>query len=259
MKLQNIQAAFKRYLFEEDNEIVAHIISTESLNSDNRLAVYRNAYRSRLVEALANDYPALSYVMGEDGFRDLSLAYLKAYPSTNYSLRWFGKQLPRFLDRPEPYDSERCLCDLVNFEWALVDAFDAKDIVALTTEDMTKVPPDVWPQLRLSLHPSVSRVTCSWNCLAMWLSMKNKAAIPTPQPLDTVVTYLIWRKGLKTLYRSLGADETDALNRVSQGTDFAGLCTGLTQWVPTEQTALRAASLLKTWLNEGLVTNLGYN
>ncbi len=73
--LQNLQAAFKRYLFEQDNSISSHIIGTEKLHKSDRLAIYGNAYRTRLTEALENDYPALKYLLGEDDFRILSLSY----------------------------------------------------------------------------------------------------------------------------------------------------------------------------------------
>ena len=256
--LQNLQAAFKRYLFEEDNGIATHIVSTEKLSSDSRLAIYANAYRSRLVEALAKDYPALSYAVGEEEFRCLSLAYIRIYPSTYYSLRWFGQDLAGFMGSHENYSAQPHLAELAEFEWAFVDAFDAEDAEVSGVEDPAKIPPDSWPALRMTLHPSVRWVTCSWNCLPIWQSMKNKTAVPTPQPLDTKVSYLIWRQGLNTKYRSLESDEAAVLGVAAKGADFAELCTVLTQWLKTEETALRAASLFKTWLEDGLVSRIIY-
>lgn len=254
--LHDLQAAFKRYLFEEDNKIVSHVISTEKLTSNSRLAIYGNAYRSRLIDALANDYSALKYLLGEDDFSHLSLAYIKAYPSTHYSLRWFGQDLARFLDNHRIYRKHHYLTELAKFEWAFVNAFDAKDAKVSGIEDATKIPPDSWPGLRMVLHPSVRWVTCSWNCLSIWQSMKNKTAAPAPQPLDMEVNYLIWRQDLNTIYRSLDSDEADALSAVAKGADFTELCIALTKRLKTEETSLRAASLFKTWLAEGLISRI---
>lgn len=254
--LQNLQAAFKRYLFEQDNSIAPHIISTEKLNNDKRLAIYGNAYSSRLIEALAKDYPAVNFLVGEDDFQTLSLAYIKAYPSTYYSLRWFGQDFAKFLTNHKIYSKQTYLAELANFEWAFVNAFDARDTDVLKIKNAAMIPPDSWPKLQMILHPSVRLVTCLWNCLAIWQSMKNNTTVPKPKQLDTKVSYLIWRQGLKTRYRSLESDEATALSIVEKGADFTELCTALTEALETDETAFRAASLFKTWLADGLIVRI---
>jgi hypothetical protein len=256
--LQNLQAAFKRYLFEQNNSIASHIISTENFNNDQRLAIYGNAYHSRLIEALAKDFPAVYYLIGEDDFCTLCNAYIKAYPSTYYSLRWFGQNLAQFLENHKMYNRQSYLAELAYFEWTFVNAFDAKDAHVLEINDASNIPPDSWPGLQIILHPSVRLVVCSWNCLVIWQSMKNNTALPKPQLLDSKVHYLIWRHGLKTMYRSLAADEAIALSVVAKGADFSELCIALTQELETDETALRAASLFKTWLADGLIIRIDY-
>ncbi len=254
--LQTLQTAFKHYLFRGDSGIASRIVDTANFSTDRRLAIYGNAYHSRLVEALANDYAALNYVMGEDDFRNLCLAYIEEYPSTYFSLRWFGQDLTRFLTSHKQYHSQMYMAELAKLEWAFVDAFDAKDEEVSVIEDAVEIPPDSWPKLQMILHSSVRWVSCSWNCLEMWHSMKNNLAIPNPQPLNSDVSYLIWRQGLNTTYRSIEADEAAALELVSSGADFETLCTTLTQWLTTEETPLRAASLFKTWLADGLISRI---
>ncbi len=256
--LQNIQASFKRYLFEQDSDIASHIISTENFNNTLRLAIYGNAYQSRLVEALANDYPAVNYLIGEDDFDRLSLAYTKTHPSTHYSLRWFGKDFAQFLTNHNIYSKRPYLAELANFEWAFVNAFDAKNTDVLEVKDAAIIPPDAWPNLQMFLHPSVCIVTCKWNCLSIWQSMKNKTSVPTPKQLDCEVNYLIWRQGLNTKYRSLNPDEAIALSVIKKAANFAELCTALTQELEIKETALRAASLFKTWLVDGLIIRINY-
>jgi hypothetical protein len=148
--LQNLQTAFKCYLLEGDAEIAAHIVSTPALNSDTRLAIYGNAYRSRLVEALANDYPALQYLLGEGDFSQLCLDYIKTYPSHYTSLRWFGQDLVQFLENSENYCSQPHLAELAKFEWAFIDAFDAEDCNVLSVDDVAKVASELWSELRFT-------------------------------------------------------------------------------------------------------------
>jgi len=182
--------------------------------------------------------------------------YIKSFPSRYYSLRWLGKNLPRFLAIHEDYRALPYLTELAGLEWAFIDAFDAKDSDLCCIDDAAIIPADSWPNLRLRLHPSVYLITCSWNCLSIWQSMKIESELIQPQALDTDVNYLIWRQGLNTSYRSLKPDEAEALTAVKNGADFGGLCTTLTHWMETEETALRAATLFKTWLGDGLVSHL---
>jgi len=254
--LHTLQTAFKKYLLGESNEIADLIVSTPNLSSENRLAIYSNAYYARLVEILAKDYAALNYVMGNDEFRRVCLEYIEEFPSKYYSLRWFGQDLGQFLASHKMNGSQPYLAELATFEWAFVEAFDAKDVEVSVIEDAKEIPPESWADLRMMLHPSVRWVSCSWNCLEMWQSMKNDLAIPVPELLSIKVSYLMWRQGLNTTYRSLGADEAAGLELVSQGANFEKLCNSLAQWLTPEETALRAASLFKTWLADGLIIQI---
>ncbi len=254
--LQDVQLAFKRYLFNEDNDIASRIVNTPGFDSHQRLSIYGNAYRSRLIEALSIDYSALHNLLGNDEFHQLGLDYIEFYPSTYYSLRWFGQNLPHFLKTDETYKNRVWLGELAEFEWTFVNAFDAKDVKIVEIDDAAQIPPDSWPGLKITLHPSVYWITCSWNCFAIWKAIKNASEIPVPQQLQDPVSFLIWRQGLDTRYRSIEPDEKVALEAVQEGNNFAELCEELVVYLRPEETALRAASLLKTWLAEGLVGEL---
>ena len=65
--------------------------------------------------------------------------------------------------------------------------------------------------------------------------------------------WLIWRRQLKTRWRSLDVDEAWALEQAASGADFAAVCEGLLEWIDAEQLSLRAAGLLKQWVGDGLL------
>ena len=219
--LQDVQSAFKRYLFSEDDDVASRIVNTPGFDTHQRLSIYGNAYRSRLVEALSVDYAALYNLLGDDDFHRVGLDYIEAYPSTYYSLRWFGQDLPRFLKTDETYRDQAWLAELAEFEWTFVNAFDAKDIGIMGIDDAAQISPDSWPGLRITLHPSVHWIACSWNCLGIWKAMKNESEVPILQRLQDPVSFLIWRQGLDTRYRSLESDEQVALASVQEGNNFA--------------------------------------
>ena len=250
--LSEIQAAFQRHILMQDPAIATHIVGVGQTEIDQRLAVYANAYLARLVEALANEYPALQGVLGQDGFVELCHAYVRAYPSRHYSLRYLGQHLSDYLlqDHPE------YLSELARFEWALTTSFDAEDCHVASVEQATAIPAAAWPSLRVRMHPSVNHLILYWNTLARWRSVKDGGLSSVPQRLGEPRSCLIWREGLVSRYRFLDPDEGAAFVTAWAGATFADLCGEMTANVPESEVAQRAAGFLKTWLSSGIVSEL---
>ena len=259
ISLQQLQSVFKNYLMNNDTAIAPHIVSSESLGNDLRLAIYANAYVARLIEVLENDFTALQAVLEEDEFYDLAQAYIQQHPSTTPSLRWFGRYMAEFLSQHEQYQQRQDLIELAVFEWSFVDAFDAADVPVITLQDMAQVPPESWPVLCFTFHPSVQTFDYQWNIIPVWQAIQQQEDIPAPQQLPQPQTCIIWRDNLKTRYRTLEDDEAAVLSCAREGSSFAQICESLIDYVEDEsQIALRAASLLKGWIEVGMVRDLNY-
>ena len=250
--LSEIQAAFQRHILLHDPAIATHIVGVGQTEIEQRLAVYANAYLARLVEALANDYPALQGVLGQDGFVELCHAYVRAYPSRHYSLRYLGQHLPDYLLQ----DHREHLSELARFEWALTTSFDAQDRDVASVAQATAIPAAAWPSLRVRVHPSVNQLILSWNTLARWRGVKEGRLPSVPKRLGEPRSCLIWREGLVSRYRSLEPDEGAAFVTARAGATFAELCGEMAANTPESEVAPRAASFLKTWLSSGIVSEL---
>ena len=238
--------------------MVEHIVSDE-LSSEFRLGIYANAYVARLLEVLENDYPVIRMLLGEDAFYELAQTYIRHYPSTYTSLRWFGQHLVEFLQEVAAYHKTPWLAEMAEFEWTLVDAFNASDQRSITEHDIAQVPPDQWSNLSFIFHSAVFSVTYQWNILPIWQAHKAGNPLPEPYPLTQTETCLIWRENLKTLFRTLESDEAHMFATALQGANFSQLCEQLSQCIDdAEQIPLRAVSLLKTWLSQGLIADLKY-
>ncbi|GAB6067201.1 DNA-binding domain-containing protein [Methylothermus subterraneus] len=217
------------------------------------LAVYRNAYRLRLIEALAADYPKLSRWLGEERFARLALDYVAAYPSRERSLRWVGRRLPEFLQGASPWQARPELAEMALFEWALGLAFDCADAEPLAPLHLAQIPIERWPALRLKLHPSVQVVALAYPVPQVWKALA--AAEPPPACLKrpSPIPWLVWRQGFKVFFRSLAGPEHHALQKVLAGGAFAEVCEELAGWDLKPDVARYAVSLLWRWLEEGLV------
>jgi hypothetical protein len=255
--LQELQAAFKRYLMERDSAIVDHIASTGELSNEMRLAIYGNAYYARLIEALEQDYEALHTLLGDEEFARLCRQYIDAHPSIFPSLRWFGQYMSRFLATHQPYAARPYLSELAVFEWAFIEAFDAQDAPVATEADAARVPAENWPVLRIRLHPSVRWFAYNWNILPLWKAAANEDPLPEIIQLDKTEYCAVWRKDLMTQFRTMAADEAALMRGVKEDINFAQLCELLTGMaINPVEVPMRAAGVLKTWLAQGMVTAL---
>ena len=62
--LLQTQQAFLDYLLEKSTHFEDDIVGTARFNKKTRLGIYSDAYASRLVEALQDNYPALHTLIG---------------------------------------------------------------------------------------------------------------------------------------------------------------------------------------------------
>src|SRR5579862_3161955 len=110
--LMNLQNKFQSYLINSNNDIRLDIEETKKVSATTRLQIYSNAYRFRLIEALASNYPVLQKYLGADSFQELAIQYIDEHPSTFRSIRWFGNQLENFLREHNQYNAFPYLAEL---------------------------------------------------------------------------------------------------------------------------------------------------
>ncbi len=258
MKLNELEHGFYRHLRGDNDEFVEHIVGTDKVDAPTRLAVYANAYRRRLIEALDSNYPILRQMVGDDGFERIALDYLATHAPTHFSIRWFGDRLPAFLGEHADYGADSRLAELAAWEWSMTEAFDAADRAVLGVDAMATVAPEDWAGLQFGFHPSLRRLTLEWNIPTIWKAVTADAeATPPPAVLDQPQAWLIWRNGITSYFRSLDAAEADALDSARAGAGFGEVCEGLCAFVSEDEAPLHAAQYLKTWLTDGLIIALG--
>lgn len=216
------------------------------------LAIYLNAYRGRLIGALADNYPMLHQVVGDEAFRDLALGYLNERPSSYRSIRWFGDQLANWLADGYAALPHPALADLARMEWALRGVFDAGEAPGLTLQDLAALSPERWPAQRFRLRPAVILLPLEWQVEPLWQSLHESENADTEPPEPFAHTLLVWRPELDGRWRSLDPMEAAALGALAQGEDFAGVCQTLAS-LGEPQVAARAVGLLGQWISDGLL------
>jgi hypothetical protein len=237
-----------------DDAILKSVVDAPPLAPAERVRVYRTAYRVRLRDALKDTYPVLFKILGDEVFESLGDAFIGAHPSVHRSIRWYGRELADFLTQLPPYAEQPILAEIARFEWTLSEVFDAADAVPVGRHALQAVDPDSWDQLGFVFHPSLRLLDLSWNTVAVWQAMSRDEDPPQPEAAETPIPWLLWRRDLTNRFRSLDAAEKASLEAGLSGKRFGTMCAVLRQWLPEEEIPRRAATLIGTWTDSGIIT-----
>ena len=255
--LAKVQAAFQQAILAADDAAPPAILDGFAPpprgDQGPNFAAYRDGYRLRLAEFLANDFPVLRGEMGDENFGALVEDYIAATPSRFRNARWFGARLPEFLASAPRWREDAARRDLARFERALSDAFDAADAPTLGVEALHELPQEDWPRLVVAFHPSLHALDLVGGTLARHqASAAGEQAGAETQARETVV---VWRADPEVLCRALDEDERIMLTRAMAGAAFDELC-GLLAFRAPENVALRAGALLAGWFAQGWISAL---
>ncbi len=254
--LRELQEQLQSHLLHGDTRIVRRIVDTPRVNVRTRLAIYSDAYRLRLLESLRVDFPALHTLAGDAEFERIGRAYIDAHPSGHFSIRYFGQQLAVFLRRDDRWQALPVFAEMAAFEWALGLSFDAFDSPLIGVEDMGAIPPEAWAHMRLGLHPSLQRLDLVWNAPGLWKAIDEEQPPQPPVAADYPLAWIIWRRDLRSFFRSTPVDEAWAIDVLRQGHSFAAMCEGLCEWIDETRVAAQAALYLRRWVQDGLVVRI---
>ncbi|HEX7815728.1 DNA-binding domain-containing protein [Dyella sp.] len=217
-----------------------------------RLAIYHHAYRARLREALAIEYPGLALMAGKS-FATLAAGYIEAHPSGHYNIRWHGAGLAAFLDYGLPWRERPALGDMARLDWAISTVFDAVDEPALLAQDLASLAPEDWATLQLHPQDKLQILVTPYNVAAFRKAADLGQARPRLRRHRQPVSLLIWRDGMEVRYRALDTDELAVLEAAIAGANFTELCDRLGQFHGQEQAPARMVQLLQGWLAGGLL------
>jgi len=256
VSLHAIQADFQAYILggNKQQPAIAGLIAGDfGLSAGDRLAIYYDAYRIRLAEALADSFKKTRIYVGDDSFAELCSGYIDNFPSHYRNLRWFGDAFAPFVARTLP--DYPVVAELAAFEWALGLAFDAADAPALAAEDVQRLDVADWEQLGFVLSPSLQMMDLHWNVPGIWLALEKEKAPPDAAFTEQPCAWIIWRKELQAHFRSVDAYESLALRGLGQGRSFASVCAEAAAVSESDLTP-QIAGWLQAWLTESMLSEV---
>ena len=256
MKLKDFQDRFQRAILEGNDAILENLTDGARETKANLLQVYRDGYVQRLIDVVGNDHEQLRRYLGEPEFRAMASQYIAANPSQHPNARWFARGLPEFLRTTESYAQKPVLAELAAIERALNDAFDAGDAPVLGIADLAAIPAGDWAGLAFVVHPSAACLESSTNAGAIWVALKADQEPPPIVDFPEALRILVWRHGATAMFRELTAEETLMWQLTAGGARFGDVCQMMAVFDRAETAPSRAAGILKTWLEMGLLSRV---
>lgn len=251
MSLAALQQEFMDHVLDEERTLPPHWPA----HMAEGLAIYRNAYRTRLIDALRDTFPKTALWAGDEAFAQAAAHHLIQHPPKGWTLDLVGEGFVETLD--DLFAGDPDVADLAWLEWAMHLAFTAPDCAPMDAarfaEDTAGFGEEDWTAMRLSFVSSLHVRAVSSDCAALWRALGREeppASIPT---LETPLHCIVWREGLDPVFMLVAADEGDCLAWMRDGTSFGELCAGAAETMPADEAAGEAGAMLGSWIGRGIV------
>lgn len=156
-------------------------------DSESRFAVYRNNVLSSLINALADNYPVVAQLVGEEFFGAMAGMYVQCAAPRSPVMSDYGADFAGFIEHFEPAASVPYLADVARLERLQVQAWHAADARPMDAQQVMQVlsSPATHDHLRVGLHPSLHLLQSPFAVVAIWAAHQQEPVMPvdpfTPQ------------------------------------------------------------------------------
>jgi hypothetical protein len=183
-----------------------------------RFAVYRNNVLASLVGALADSFPVVQQLVGEEFFHAMARLYVEAAPPRSPLLAFYGEDFPDFIASFPPAAGLPYLADVARLELLRVRAYHAADLPPLDATELAAAlsDPERLPGMRLALHPSVATISSAYAIASLWAAHQGLLEIASVDPTQAECA-LILRHGLEVEVNRIGPGATAFIQGLGAG------------------------------------------
>ncbi len=170
LPLADLQSDFAEYLLAAPqrtaNASLAESVAIGGAPAEQRLAVYKNNVHAQLAAALAETFPAVERLVGQEFFRYAAREYVGIHPPTRPTLLGYGDRFPEFLGRFPPATTVPYLPDVARLELLYLEAYHAAEADVLDVDEFTALLDDT--DARCALHPSARLMQSRFPVSRIW-------------------------------------------------------------------------------------------
>lgn len=191
------QSAFAAALLNPDLPCPGGLTSWNGSDPELRFAVYRNNVTVSLIDALADTFPVVQALVGEDFFRAMARVFAQANSPRSRLMAYYGDTFADFVASFPPAAPVPYLADVARLEMARVRAYHAADVAPIQTEALQAAlaDPEQLLSWRLHVHPSVQLIESPFAVVSLWAAHQGLMCMTSVDP-DVAQAALVFRHGL---------------------------------------------------------------
>lgn len=215
-----------------------------------QLDVYVNAYRYRLYDATAEDYPVLRHYLGDKAFHALIWAFVNEVTSTHFNIARYLFQLPEFMRRQRTHSlfAE----ELVQLETAITRIADLEETEPLTQRHLSQMTPAGLMEARLYPRQALQLFTFRHAVNRYYCAVMEEEEPDGPEAAPSYLAVFrhedtVWRMDLEEREYSL---LTNLFNGMTVGEALGGMETSAAEEV---------FAWFSRWIGNGLLAAHEYH
>jgi hypothetical protein len=142
--------------------------SDASQEAMDRMSIYRNNVILSLSTAIADTFPVVKRLIGDECFQAAAVAFVREQPPSQPSLLYYGEN---FIDYIKTYPA--CIeldyiSDVAQLEWYYIRAFHAEESDLLDNQELQQILPESLADAVFKIHPSVRLMQSDWPVDYIW-------------------------------------------------------------------------------------------
>ena len=192
------------------------IVSKEGFLPSAQLSVYVNAYRYRLYDITAEDYPVLLYYLGKEKFRRLLWSFVNEVQPDHFNIARYTIKLPDFIAKKLPEDIfAQEICYL---ETMIAQLKDPEETEALEQKHISDMTPELLVETVLYPRKALKLVRFDYPVNSYYCSVMEEK---TPNIPIVSVSYLaIFRHDDVVWRMELEEEEYKLLSKIFSGVNI---------------------------------------
>jgi hypothetical protein len=182
-----------------------------------RFQVYRNNFIVLNGDAIADMYPVVKRLLGDEAFRLLATAYVRQYPPRERALLLYGDRFADFLTTIPELSGLPYLGDVARLEFAWTAAYHSADEQPLMAEHIARLPAEAITDMQLQPHNSLHLLASEYPIQRIWLVNQNPQHDELIALDEGACRLAVIRPRARVEVRELSKGEFELLSQLADG------------------------------------------